>query len=555
MTSAIWLQLRHLRVNAAAGLMFTVVSIIALPFGDLLPTDDFLDIVLELTLGLIATIAFWLVFLPALWFSEKFAGEGWVRFAVLLFGLVLGGAVRGACIFVLSENFMFESAAGFWQRTANSLSTTLLWLLVFSLFSSAADAFQRRYQNLFGQLAVIRASRVSGSEVERIFSSLEAGIREISDVSIDESKAKAEMERIARALERDIVGKIKSHSKTLWSFSNQAVPKLRTLPLFRLAVARLDYPLGFVIALFGTLSLLNMGSTVGFDEAAWRVALSLAVLAALDLVYRRAIRPRLRKPQAANLTYLICSGISVQFPLGLAGYLLEQSAAPAAFIFISAISAPLLMVLLSVLNLANLARRDLLDELLLFGEKLPDSNLDGSSATTELASFLHNSLQSEIQSIILSLKNDASELSVGRSSLERLRLLSSRSLDEDFAKFATLPREHLDLVIQGWSGILEISVDWEVAPELSDDSRVATVIQIIEEVASNSAVHGQATTMTARVRSEANHFIVEISNNATEQAPLDDRGLGSRWLKSFEVPADQLPTSGSNFRRIFRITA
>lgn len=552
MTSAIWLQLRQLRITLSAGLMFSVVSIIALPFGDLSPDDDLLDIVFELTLGLIATSVFWTVLLPGLWLSGKIVGEGWWRSAALLASVVLSGLARGACIFLLSETFMFESAAGLGQRLANSLSTTLLWLLVFSLFSNAAKSFGENYQNLFRQLAFQRASRVSGSEVAKIFSGLESGIRQISDTAIDESKASEELKRIADALERDIIEKIKSHSKALWNFSHSSVPKLKAFALFRLAVARLDYSLSFVIALFGTLSLLNISSTVGFEQAAWRVALAMGLLATLDLGYRRVIRPMLRAKAPANLGFLVISAIAMQFPLGLAGYLLEQSSAPIAFIVILAISAPLLMILLSVLNLADLARRDLLEELGAFDELLGNQGLASSSATNRLASYLHNSLQSEIQSIILALKNEASEVSVGRSSLERLRLLSNRSLDEEFTKFTALPRDHLELVVQGWAGILDIALDWETSPELSDDPRVPTIVQIIEEVASNSAVHGRATRMSAKVRSEGLDFIVEVSNNTPDLAAMAESGQGSLWLAGFADPKAPSHATGE-YRRTFRV--
>jgi len=551
-TSAIWRQLKQLRITLSAGLIVSFVSIIALPFGDLSPEDDLLDIVLELTLGIIATSVFWLVLLPGLWLSGKISGKGWWRPAALFASIVISGIARGSCIYLLSETFNFDSAAGLGQRLANSLSTMLLWLLVFSLFSNAAKSFSQNYQDLFRQLAFQRASRLSGSEVEKIFSGLESGIRQISELAIDESKAGEEFKRIADALERDIIEKIKSHSKALWNFSHSSVPKLKAFALFRLAVARLDYSLSFVIALFGMLTLLNISSTVGFEEAVWRVALALGLLAALDLAYRRVIRPLLRVKAPANLGFLIISAIAVQFPLGLASYFLEQSSAPIAFIVVLAISAPLLMVLLSVLNLADLARRDLLEELRVFDELLRDQGLASSSATSELASYLHNSLQSEIQSIILALKNESSEVSVGKSSLERLRLLSNRSLDEEFTKFTSLPRDHLELVVQGWAGILDIALDWETAPELSDDPRVPTIVQIIEEVASNSAVHGRATRMSAKVRSEGPDFTVEVSNNTSDLTAMAESGQGSLWLAGFVDPIAPSQVTGE-YRRTFRV--
>lgn len=557
MTSGGWRQLRHLSISLSAGLNFSVVSIIAIPLADVSRSDDLLDFSFELMLGLIATLVFWLVVLPGIYLTRKLTRTGWTRQSLLLTLVFAGALTRGFCIFSLADTFMFESSAGLLQRLANSVSTTILWLLIFALFSDATRNFRRRYQDVFGQLAVTRASRVQGSEVAKIFQSLEQGMREISDVKFDDSKAKEEMDRVALALEHDILAQIKSHSKKLWTFSNQEVPSLRAFPLFRLAIAKLDYSLGFLLSLFGILSLLNFSSIVGFEEALWRVTFALSLLGSLDTLYRKLIRPRLRKTLFSNVVFLLVASLSLEIPLGMAGYLLERSSAPGALILVALLSAPLLMLLLSTLNLADLARQDLLDEILLVDEKFLLPSPANSNATSDLASYLHNSLQSELQSIILALRGSssgASDVKLGQSSLERLRLLSNRSLDEEFARFRNLPLEHLEQVIRGWHGILEITVNWRYKPDGENDPRVATIVQIIQEVASNSAVHGRATEMWVEVSEDHGDLLVRITNNAKNLAS-DTQGLGASWLDRFLETSDHSPNNlgGERFARSFRL--
>lgn len=557
MTSGIWRQLKYLSISLSVGLVFSLVSIIAIPLGDVSPSDDLLDFSFELMLGLIATLVFWLVVLPGILITRKLTRAGWVRQFLLLMLVIAGALARGFCIFSLADSFMFESTAGLLQRLANSVATSVLWLSVFALFSGATRSFHRRYRDIFGQISVTRASRVPGSEVAKIFQSIEQGMREISHVKVDDSKAKQEMERVALALEQDILSQIKSHSKKLWLFSDQEVPKLRALPLLRLAITRLDYSLGIFLGVVGTLSLLNSASVVGFGESLWRVVFALSLLASMDTIYRRLIRPKIKKKFPANLAFLLLIGLSLEIPLGMAGYLIERSAAPAAFVLITLLSAPCLMLLLSTLNLADLARQDLLDEILKVDEKFLLPSHANSIATSDLASYLHNSLQSELQSIILALRGSSSGLSdvkVGQSSMERLRLLSSRSLDEEFARFRNLPLEHLEQVIRGWQGILEIKVSWRYKPDGENDPRVATIVQIIQEVASNSAVHGRATEMSAHVSEDQGDLVVLISNDAGN-LELETQGLGTSWLERFLEPSDQAPKTlgGERFTRSFRV--
>lgn len=559
MTSGIWRQLRHLSISLSAGLAFSLISIIAIPLGDVSRNDDLLDLFFELMLGLIATLVFWLVVLPGVYLTRKLTKGGWTRQSLLLTLVIAGALARGFCIFSFAETFMFESSAGLVQRLANSVSTTILWLLIFALFSDATRNFHRRYQDVFGQLAITRASRIPGSEVAKIFQSLERSIREISDVKVHDSKAKEEMERVAQALEHDILAQIKSQSKKLWSFSNQEVPSLRTFPLLRLSVAKLDYSLGFLLSFFGLLSLLNISSIVGFEEALWRVTFALSLLGSLDTLYRKLIRPRFKKKLLSNIVFLLVVSLSLEIPLGMAGFLIERSASPAAFILVTLLSAPLLMVLLSTLNLSDLARQDLLDEILKVEEKFLLEQPANSSSTADLASYLHNSLQSELQSIILALRGSslgASDVKVGQSSLERLRLLSNRSLDEEFARFRNLPLEHLEQVIRGWQGILEIKVSWRYKPDGENDPKVATIVQIIQEVASNSAVHGRATEMLAQVSEDQGDLVVLISNDA-RNLELEAHGLGTSWLERFLEPSDQAPNTpgGEKFTRSFRVPA
>lgn len=548
-------QLKYLRLNRSASLWFSLVSISAVPFGDLSPNDDFFDVAAELSLGAIATAGFWLVVLPGVGVLDRLIRPGWGRQAVLASLIVLGALVRGFLMYALSDTFGFESVAGLSQRLANSVSTTVLWLLIFTMFFDAAKSFQRRYSKVFDRAAISLAASVPGSEVAKILGDIQDDLRQIGSAAIDETRVKMEMERIAAALEQEVLTKIKSQSGELWRVSAQQVPKLRVAPLFRMALANLNYPIALVLTAFGTTSLLNIASTVGLESAAWRVAVALLLVAGVDYVYRRVLRPRLKRQLLANVGFLLFVGAIVQLPLGLVGYIFESSSAPVVFVLFAMISAPLLMILLSVLQLAKFSRQQLIDDLIESSKVLPATAPDGSTSPSTLASFLHNSLQSELQSIILALKKVSTEESgveIGKASLERLRLISNRSLDEQFAEFNNVPLDHLHQVIVGWRGILDIKLDWPESHQATS-AKLPTVVQIIEEVASNSAVHGGATAMKVKVRERNSVFTIEIRNNAIELSMLKAEGQGSNWLQNFAVSESENSANSTQFTQTFLV--
>lgn len=554
MDKSLWERLRALEITPLAGALFSVVSIVALPFGDLAPGDDFVDVLSELLLGAIVTGVLWLLVLPGLVGLAKIPPVS-TRALLVLLVLVAGGVVRGLAIILGADYFDFVSSAGVGQRVANSISTTVLWLGVFALFTHAAAVFTSRYEATLRRLTLARASRVSHSEVAKILSSLESGFKRLDAESIDESAAREQMATIAASLERDIITEIKAHSRDLWSFSNAERPQLKMFPLLRLAMRRLDYSVWFVAGIFGVVGVLNLSSTVGVGEALWRVGLSIVLIVAMDAVFRQWIHSPTRESVWPNIAYLVALGALVQIPMGVAGYFLDNTPWAVAFIVLLIIPTAGLPVMHSTLNLADSARDDLLRTVMSIDSRSDSSLNEPTHSSSELASYLHNSLQSEIQSVIVALKSAASDstrVDVGKASLERLRIIANRSLDEEFAAFSRAPKDHLDQSIEGWKGILDIDLTWEVGALYSQDPRIATVVHIIEEVASNSAVHAGATHMRVVVSVERNTFVVQLWDNAGVSA-MASQGLGNSWLDQFVAEPSRERSASQTFEAQYRV--
>lgn len=556
MRSRLAQRLRSLQIRPIAGILFSIVSVVALPFGDLAIGDGAMDVLREVALGLIATAVLWVVVAPGLVFLRR-RRTTWSRQALLLAVLIAGGIARGLVILSLADSFGFVSNAGVGQRLANSVSTTVLWLGVLSLFVDAAARFSSRYEAAFTGLALARASTISDSAVAKILGHLESGLRSVELPSLDESLAREEMARVASSLEGDIIARIKSQSRELWSFSRADKPRLRLVPLLRLATERLDYSLGLVVAIFGTVWSVSLASTVGAVEALWRVGAAVLLLVVMDRGFRRLRRKTGLNRLWPSALYLITLGILVQIPMGVAVYAIENTSFAPLVILLLILPTAALPVMDSTLNLADSAREDLLKTVLSIETGSAAKGQPATRSTSELASYLHNSLQSEIQSIVVALKSassDPSRIDVGKASLERLRIIASKSLDEEFAAFSKAPLDHLAQVMKGWEGILEIELSWRTKREQRSDPRVATVVHIIEEVASNAAVHAGATKMDVLVTydNDNDRFGIRISSNKG-LGSIKVRGQGSSWLGQFVGESRHQSSTRSSYEVTYQV--
>lgn len=538
MPNSIKVRLMKMRLSLRAFLIFSPVSTVAVIFADFDTSDTFIDIVLELTLGLIATAALGLV----LWVMYPIwnrMNPSWARFCLLAFVVTLGGAVRGFVIFELGPLFSFDGGTQLFGRVANSISTTLLWLVILSLFVDSTVRFQRKFSNLMGELIVSRAGELQVNARTTVLSDVQQDLRKLQEEIPEGELGDGELEKIAKKLRVDVVEKIKAHSKELWAIRGAKPPALKLLPMIRVAIGQLRYSVGFFMTFYGLAGIGNLSSAVGIIEALWRVSVTLGVIWLADFMYRRGLYRDSNPSPLANLTYLFVLGVIVLFPMGLAGYFL--SASPLGFIYLIPLVALTVSipVLESSLRISQAARDELLSDLI----DLRDSANSISSSDSDhqrfsnsaLASYLHNSLQAELQSIAHALERAATQpehVGLGRASLERIRALASKSLDEEFETFLNLPLEHLNKVIEAWDGILSISLNWDDAASHYGDPKTVTVVQIIEEVASNAVTHGEATFLQVSVLSEGVDFVIEISSDGRNVSPSKP-GSGAIWLEGF----------------------
>lgn len=152
------------------------------------------------------------------------------------------------------------------------------------------------------------------------------------------------------------------------------------------------------------------------------------------------------------------------------------------------------------------------------------------------ASYLHNSLQSELTALALQLDSLASNPDPERNRvvMEKLEALVSQSKSEDFNNFMETPEARLMRVVNSWDGIAEI--DLNIDPLIwKDSSRSSIVVSLIQEAVANSVRSGRANRVDVVGEYSKDSIFVTVTDNGSAQVTTDRRGIGSQWIDRIAI--------------------
>jgi hypothetical protein len=175
-----------------------------------------------------------------------------------------------------------------------------------------------------------------------------------------------------------------------------------------------------------------------------------------------------------------------------------------------------------------------------FIEDLLDSvsNLGSGSMRSELAGYLHNSLQAQLTNIATQLERAAkSGVGLDPELTRYLSEVSKRSIGEDFASRSLAPKDRLERAVRAWNGIIEVRLDAAQLLSITDEV-IPVFSELVEESISNAVRHASADWISFDVQGDDSGLRVEIRNPSPGNKP-HSQSLGTSWLatksKSFEV--------------------
>ena len=534
-------QIRRLLVfSKQAFYFYAPISVTAVPlsFG-LLHTG--VSWIATCTLGVTSTLITYLYYLLFL-----YVGEGESPSRKLTQGslfLTSVGLIRGLLIFFSAPLFGLEDPSALSMRLLNSVVTTLVWLGLSAILVEANRRYQRRYRAIINQVLIanMRSSKSldpSFALVARDLAKIQIRLQATYSKSRESVSSSVVASNAAREIREQIDMALKPLSHRLWLNSIYEYPKLKILPLLWQATKNLNFPLSALISIYGVTTIFNYSVTFGIQKGLIRAISGTACLLVMEL-FRRAVIVKWQKIKIpVNLSYLIFIGLFVS----LASTISTDELGFRNFLPYYLILAPEvggLMIVIAAVYLAATDREEILRSL---KGQLDSTNAhlhlgfaDNTAGNVQLASYLHNSLQSELSAIALQLERVAVDPQSGQVDevLERFSAIVNRSMSEDLLNYLEVPETRYKRILKSWVDIAEITEDID-STIFEDNERSTLFVQLIQEAISNAVRKGGAKSIHISAGYSADVLKVVIRNNGEFESNTK-KGLGHQWIERFAV--------------------
>jgi hypothetical protein len=458
------------------------------------------------------------------------------------------GMIRGFGFYWLVDWAGITQPTEFFFRVLASTITTVIWLTLSCALIEATTSESRRFSKLFNEtaLALAVASKPSQDRGIDSLDNLVALKRNLSGI-LDEASARGVSTEALQAASAAVRAQIEQHIKPLshrlWFNERSNRPEIKFFGLIGDAITHFSFSIPRLLIVWVGLGFTSMVNEYAIDRVIFGLLLSAAFLGTLLLLYR-ALASKVPGGLGswASVATIIVLAI---LPLSITDLLMPLFGyervlfPPDAATIVYPIAVVTILLVESGITLVEKDRRLLRD---LFENQLRGTTVGNQSS---LASYLHNSLQSELTGIAFRLEAAASnpDSYESRETLEKLGALINRSISDDFANFEETPQLRLERMIEAWDGIVNVTAN--IAEECKADSRrLNLIVQVIEEATTNSVRYGKAGNLHAEVGMRGSRALIEIRTDASE-VENPSIGLGSKWMKEQAVSVSPLKFTGS----------
>jgi signal transduction histidine kinase len=521
---------RLLRLSGGAVSVFAIVSTFAVPLALATPKSSWSDLAWQFAIGIaitIITLAVLLLLLlvpklklnqqPAAWFSI----------------LIIAGLIRGYLVQYLAAQFEFTDPASLFIRLSNSALTTVLWVTLAAVIIELGKEFKIQYQNQISAL-FLRQAAVE-AEFKQDFSLLTSQTKALQQtieaiLAANHAKLTSSLayQHLINQVRDQVNNVLRPISHRLYLQDSLVAPKLKLLPAIQIVLTKLSFSLRYVLAVLFVTGFVNGLAIFGATISLLRLLIVTSTWLVIHLIW---IRSSISSNQASwkNAIYLVAVGLlpilvseAISDLLGLDhNYLVAILLAPLL---------PTLILIAALITLFNQQRETiiaLLNQLNLSAGNAGSININDRR---ELATYIHNSLQSELLGISMQLAaaSSATDEQAARQAIERLHATLTRAMQSGFKQLQDLPMDRLAQVQESWRGIAEIAISLADL-ELLESAETTIVVQLCEELISNAVRIGGASEISITgAKTLTGYQVVIQSNGRYSNEP--SAGLGSKWI-------------------------
>ena len=522
----------NFQLSIKAFYFYIPTSIFAIPliFWGVFPAS-FTELVL---LGLVTTLMTFGVYWSLL---QLFKGIKYRNhFSAGIFILLITGIARGIFMFISFDYLGYQNPSPLLGRVFNSVWNVYIWLGLGSIFIESKRRFTRSYRAALTQILILKLRDSSISQTGYAYISdqilqMQMRLKGIVEENASTVNALGTEQILADSLRREVELELKPLSQRLWVKSAYDPPSVRFISVLKTSITQLNFRFHLAATIYAGSYVLN---TIFLLKPGISIAYGILVYFQFYLVNR--LREVLianfeGRRNFINLLFLLLVGLIVGLGTTLIFELLGLIYFYSAAILIAP-TLPVLIVAASFIELAFSDRKTLM-EILSKESRVQNEDFLAKVNRGNAASFLHNSLQSELTALALQLDSVAKNPEADQSKyvMERVESFITRSRSEDFENFLESPEIRLRRILESWEGIATISLNLD-EKIYNDGARASLTVQLIQESISNAIRSGRANEISISGEFFGDSFKITVSDNGKAVTTNRKRGIGSEWIDS-----------------------
>ncbi len=457
--------------------------------------------------------------------------------------LAVGGALRGVVINLMPDLLGLDDPVNLFLRAFNSAITVTVAIAAIGFIAEGQERYIQEYQDLYRRFLLLKrerqiyvttrpAERLSevSNYIDKVTVTLKSKLASFDESEISEEDAASVAEDIKQIIEK----KIRPLSHRLWLDRSNHVLRFRLSRLLLEALLAKQPPYLAISLFFFSVHFIGIaipgGLIVASGAAAAATVAFFAILFLEDVLRdRHIVIGKWLHPVVLVLIGVIPSTITMEL------IELLSSERPNAYIFwLLSFMNPLFTIAITLINQIFSDRAKILE---LLDKSVTDDLLEEHLHTlakinqdSQIATYLHGSLQAELTAIALQLQQAAkSGDSIGvRKMVKMAQIVINRDISEDFTSHEVSPLDKLNEFARAWLGIADIKISLADTENYSVDF-LSDVSQLVEEAVSSAVRFGLATSVEVKGQREGNYFHLTISDNG-RSVGTGAQGLGSRIL-------------------------
>ena len=468
-----------------------------------------------------------------------------VKFSVayIFFALFTSGALRGIAIGQAAPIFDLADPIAPAVRAINSGITVIIWMGIIGLMLEAQSSYVREYQDLYQRFLMLKSGRLpdgralnSGrlSEIAEQVAQMTSPVRTKLAKLSEGSFTDAQVREAVADLQQVVKEQIRPLSHRLWFDRTSHLLKFKLSNLLLDAFKTDETPILFFTALTtfsifvgATVSMgINIGAVISliFGMTIYMLFTLEKLLLKIEMIKSKFIHP-IFLILVATVPLLLTH---VYFNLSEISYWgLYSNVGVAGSVFLTAIFTTMLSQ--SLIDRAKII--DILTTQITSG--YVEEHLQAIARMTEdseIASYLHSSLQSELTAVALKLDQAAKSGNRDevKSIIQYAQIVIERDLTVNFHAGEHSPLERINALLDAWRGIADIKIDLQKI-ELCETQVLTDISQVIEEAVSDAVRFGNANLISISGDASPDHYYFKVTDNGKSKQQ-GGSGLGTILL-------------------------